>query len=60
MELGKILNLCLVILGLGIISRYLIGEKLKRGEKPLGSFKMSLFVFEGAFLSPKSPFAIRP
>jgi flagellar biogenesis protein FliO len=42
MELGKILNLCLVILGLGIISRYLIGEKLKRGEKPLGSFKMSL------------------
>ncbi len=49
MELGKIFNLCLIILGLGIIGRYVIGEKLKRGEKPLGSFKFNLSSLKDLF-----------
>ncbi len=33
MELGAVLNLCLIILGLGIVMRWFVNEKLARGKK---------------------------
>ncbi len=59
MELGKILNLCLIILGLGIIGRYVLGEKLKRGEKPFGSFKVNFPSLKDLF-KPKIPVSDSP
>ncbi|RLA82048.1 MAG: hypothetical protein DRG31_07905 [Deltaproteobacteria bacterium] len=33
MELGAVLNLCIIILGLGIVMRWFVSEKLARGKK---------------------------